>query len=400
MLGTLVGHTDRVNCVRWLPPGALPHNQPAVLASGASDGSVRIWQWTPGTPGQPWRLAAVLQAHTAPVTSLAVLALPAGGLLLVSTAGDGEAAVWESSPTGPNSSSGAGSATSAGAAAAGPPEQDSWRLRQRIPLGHRLPGCAALAPLPSDPGWLLLALGGVDSTVRLFLCPPDEGGQFEPVCQLAGHQDWVKGLAFAQMDGETGAGPPGCAPCNIVWVPGSLRAWAGHLALCHPTGALVTRPAVPCPTSRAGRRDFRALLSPSRPLDRPAGGKLLLASASQDKNVRVWAVQLQQPGDQPPGSGAAAAPAGAALLTRYAPKPLLRTDRHEYSATLEALLVGHEDWVHAVAWHPRVPCSGAGGGGTSQPACLLSASMDRTMMVWRPDPATGEAPHRGSAPPC
>ncbi|KAL4426818.1 hypothetical protein ABPG77_006604 [Micractinium sp. CCAP 211/92] len=329
ILGTLLGHTDRVNCVRWLPPAALPLAQPAALASGASDGSVRIWQWTPGTPGQPWRVAAVLSAHAAPVTSLAVLPLPAGGLLLVSTAGDGEAAVWEC--TSPCSSSTSGT-NAEGAAAAEPLGQDGWRLRQRIPLGHRLPGCAALAALPADPGWLLLALGGVDSTVRLLLCPPGEGAQFELVCQLAGHQDWVKGLAFAQMD----------------------------------------------------------------------DGKLLLASASQDKNVRVWAVQLQQSGHQSandsdanPG-GAVEAATGAALLTRYAPKPLVRTDVHEYSATLEALLIGHEDWVHAVAWHPRVPCSGGGEGGggggrggTSQPACLLSASMDRTMMIWRPDPATG-----------
>lgn len=141
------------------------------------------------------------------------------------------------------------------------------------------------------------------------------------------------------------------------------------------------------------------LLLPNRPSCSHADGKLLLASASQDKNVRVWAVQVQQPGHQPPNdsnanpSGAVEAATGAALLTRYAPKPLVRTDLHEYSATLEALLIGHEDWVHAVAWHPRVPCSsggeGGGGGGTSQPACLLSASMDRTMMIWRPDPATG-----------
>ncbi|KAL4430983.1 hypothetical protein ABPG75_006239 [Micractinium tetrahymenae] len=338
VLGTLLGHTDRVNCVRWLPPAALPPGQPAALASGGSDGSVRIWQWSPGTPGQPWRLAALLQAHAAPVTSLAVLPLPTGGLLLISTAGDGEAAVWECTPQFPTEA-----AEAAAAAAAAPPEQDSWRLRQRICLGHRLPGCAALAPLPADPGWLLLALGGVDSAVRLYLCPPGQGSQFEPVCQLGGHQDWIKGLAFAQMD----------------------------------------------------------------------DGKLLLASASQDKNVRVWAVQLQQPGHQPLDKAAAAnghsteALSGTALLTRFAPKPLIRTAQNEYSATLEALLIGHEDWVHSVAWHPRVPrsssgsdgnCStaGAGGssasaqsGGTSQPACLLSASMDRTMMIWRPDPATG-----------
>jgi len=127
----------------------------------------------------------------------------------------------------------------------------------------------------------------------------------------------------------------------------------------------------------------------------PADGKLLLASASQDKNVRIWAVQQQgQPQEEPNGGGSGGL-AGASLLTRYAPKPLISTQQHEYSATLESLLIGHEDWVHSVAWHPRVPApegsgsAGAGIGSTHQPPCLLSASMDRTMMIWRPDHATG-----------
>jgi elongator complex protein 2 len=53
---------------------------------------------------------------------------------------------------------------------------------------------------------------------------------------------------------------------------------------------------------------------------------------------------------------------------------------------LESVLIGHEDWVHSVAWQPLV----AAASGRPQPRpCLLSASMDRTMMLWRPDAATG-----------
>ena len=43
---------------------------------------------------------------------------------------------------------------------------------------------------------LLLALGGVDCTIRLALAPP--GGKFVQVCSLTGHADWVRSLAFTR----------------------------------------------------------------------------------------------------------------------------------------------------------------------------------------------------------
>ena len=178
----------------------------------------------------------------------------------------------------------------------------------------------------------------------------------------------------------------------------------------------------PQPSTTPGVLSKAAFLPPSLP-PATADGKLLLASASQDKNVRVWAVQqqqhqqqqrdpqqqTQQQQQQPHQTGTSGSSSSSAeaqpldlsslaqSLTRYAPKPLIRAQQHEYSATLEALLIGHEDWVHSVAWQPPVQqqqqpgSSGGGGGSASQPACLLTASMDRTMMVWRPDQATGRS---------
>lgn len=68
---------------------------------------------------------------------------------------------------------------------------------------------------------------------------------------------------------------------------------------------------------------------------------------------------------------------------RYAPKPRFQAGDAQHTALLESVLIGHEDWVHSVAWQPLAASASA------QRPCLLSASMDRTMMLWRPDTATG-----------
>ena len=52
------------------------------------------------------------------------------------------------------------------------------------------------------------------------------------------------------------------------------------------------------------------------------------------------------------------------------------------TATVDALLIGHEDWVFSAAWQPAQYAAPA-------VPCLLSASMDRTMMIWRPEASSG-----------
>jgi hypothetical protein len=140
----------------------------------------------------------VLQGHATPVTSVTTHALSGGGLLLVSTAGDGDVLLWECDGSSSSAEEGSRQASSS-SGLEGAVSQAAWRLRQRIGVGHQLQHCAAVAALPADPDWLLLALGGVDGAARLYCCPP--GGEFESVCKLTGHQDWIRGLAFAQIDG-------------------------------------------------------------------------------------------------------------------------------------------------------------------------------------------------------
>ena len=50
-------------------------------------------------------------------------------------------------------------------------------------------------------------------------------------------------------------------------------------------------------------------------------------------------------------------------------------------ARSHSTLLGHEDWVHSVAWEPQISDS------CVMPR-LLSAAMDRTLMLWQFDPGS------------
>lgn len=56
-------------------------------------------------------------------------------------------------------------------------------------------------------------------------------------------------------------------------------------------------------------------------------------------------------------------------------------DKMEHVVTLEAVLYGHDDWVYSCQWCPLHETPS----GHTQPLCLLSASMDKTMILWKPD---------------
>uniref|UniRef100_A0A8C1JKB5 Elongator complex protein 2 n=1 Tax=Cyprinus carpio TaxID=7962 RepID=A0A8C1JKB5_CYPCA len=102
-------------------------------------------------------------------------------------------------------------------------------------------------------------------------------------------------------------------------------------------------------------------------------GELWLASCSQDCLIRVWR-----------------------LFAKTATEPDQQTDAvikmkedvfqvsgdGEFAVTLETVLAGHENWVYGVHWQP--PCDLV-----EQPLKLLSASMDKTMILWGPEEDSG-----------
>jgi len=95
------------------------------------------------------------------------------------------------------------------------------------------------------------------------------------------------------------------------------------------------------------------------------GDELLLASASQDHYIRLWKIKTAQPFASNKEDG----------MLALKEQSFTTVCGKEYSVILESVLIGHEGWVLGLSWN----CI------SSDTPILLSASMDRTMIVWEYD---------------
>ncbi|CAF2054624.1 BnaCnng34390D [Brassica napus] len=123
-----------------------------------------------------------------------------------------------------------------------------------------------------------------------------------------------------------------------------------------------------------GHTDWIRSLDFSLPLhstDEPTNS-IMLVSSSQDKVIRIWKLVLV---------GDVGSWQREITLASYIEGPVFDSGRFTYQVSVESVLIGHEDWVYSVEWQPPVDCH--------QPLSILSASMDKTMMIWRPEKKTG-----------
>jgi elongator complex protein 2 len=192
---------------------------------------------------------------------------------------------------------------------------DKARLLQTIKVTPRFfPLALALSPLKEAPGSLILAVAGTAAIVQVYVADSTTGEATDFKLQ-------------ATLSGHEG--------------------WIRSLAFTHES-------------------------------DNPVSD-LLLSSASQDKYIRLW--RVHQGRELPAAAAAGSDP----KLGAFLPGKSLSNKAHRfsaqgkaYSATFEALLLGHDDWIYSTAWRSR--------GGTLQ---LLSASADNSLTIWEQDVSSG-----------
>jgi elongator complex protein 2 len=142
-----------------------------------------------------------------------------------------------------------------------------------------------------------------------------------------------------------------------------------------------------------------------------ADGDLLLASASQDKFIRIWKitgsikVNTRNDDDEDPllaklrtdqdELNTKVHTFSAVCHSQSSPAAAAAAVERQYAVYLESVLAGHDDWVYTVQWHPPQTALDQNGNQciAYQPTILLSASADNTMIVWYPDEETGVWTH-------
>ncbi|KAM6148695.1 elongator complex protein 2 [Erethizon dorsatum] len=107
------------------------------------------------------------------------------------------------------------------------------------------------------------------------------------------------------------------------------------------------------------------------------GRDLFLASCSQDCLIRIWRLYIKSTSSEMQDD---------TIRLKENTFTIENEDsKVTFGVTLETVLAGHENWVNAVHWQPSFYKDGV----LQQPVRLLSASMDKTMILWAPDEESG-----------
>lgn len=103
---------------------------------------------------------------------------------------------------------------------------------------------------------------------------------------------------------------------------------------------------------------------------------ILLASASQDKYIRLWRIQKGREAADHVEFKQSALESAERSLSNKAHR--LKASGSTYLLTFEALLLGHEDWIYTLSWRAD-----------GKRLQLLSASADNSLAFWEPESSSG-----------
>lgn len=203
-------------------------------------------------------------------------------------------------------------------------------------FGSKLVQSLAFSSVPGTTA-VFLVCGAVDNLVHVFsssestpLTTPEKTGvKFSKLTTLSGHESWVRALAFAQFENKSSGSP-----------------------------------------------------------------YLLLASAAQDRRVRLW--KIEKTFAKPEAATRRLDPTALLRQLETNEEGQLEIEQHativtlpggaRWSIQLESVILGHDDWVLSAQWMPKVRSND---GKWVQMPRLLTASMDKTMVVWAPDEQSG-----------
>ncbi|KAL2816386.1 6-phosphofructo-2-kinase-domain-containing protein [Aspergillus cavernicola] len=250
----------------------------------------------------------------------------------------------------------------------------------------------------------LLLTGSVDRTVRIWRAEPIDQRRFTNVLTLTGHAGSINTIATSEgldiiatgaADGtvkvwriNTGESVTGELLENIPMqphyfplalalapLPTDTQDRPVALAVAGTTNIVrvytaentVDTPRFKLSATLSGHEAWVRSLSFTTDMQSNTGD-LLLASASQDKYVRLWRLNR--------GEAASTSSTGADEDLVLAHQ--FEATGSKYSMTFEALLFGNEDWIYTTAWNPN-----------SEHQQLLTASADNTLTIWEQDPVSG-----------
>ncbi len=127
-----------------------------------------------------------------------------------------------------------------------------------------------------------------------------------------------------------------------------------------------------------------------------ASGDVLLASGSQDRYIRLWRFTATQSADDGENSLFGAFGKSISGGFQFSTKAhMIQIDQNAspLSIYLDAVLMGHDDWVYSVKWQPSSNLDKFDANGNEiknqSTLRLLSSSADKSMMLWEPDTESG-----------